>query len=68
MSDVSVVTAVYNNAATLPAQLEALANQEFAGTWELIIVDNGSSDRSVEVIQEWSGRLPSVRLLQLPGS
>jgi glycosyltransferase involved in cell wall biosynthesis len=42
--EVTVVIPAYNSTATLPLQLEALAGQDFAGSWELVIADNGSSD------------------------
>jgi GT2 family glycosyltransferase len=41
---VSVVIPVLNGAALLWEQLNALAAQQYVGTWEIIIADNGSSD------------------------
>lgn len=60
---VSVVMPVLNGAATLPQQLEALAGQTFQGSWELVVADNGSTDATVEVVRQWTAKLPRVRLV-----
>jgi glycosyltransferase involved in cell wall biosynthesis/GT2 family glycosyltransferase len=45
---VSVVVPILNAAATIDAQLAALACQSYRGDWELVVADNGSSDGSAE--------------------
>lgn len=62
---VSVVMPVFNAEGTLATQLEALARQEFDEPWELIVVDNGSTDGSVEVARGFTGRLP-MRIIDAP--
>ena len=47
----------------LPRQLAALAAQTYAGTWELVVVDNGSTDRTVAIAEAWRDRLPAVRVV-----
>lgn len=49
----SVVICVRNGADCLRAQLDALAAQEDSPSFELIVVDNGSSDDTVEVYESW---------------
>jgi GT2 family glycosyltransferase len=44
---VTVIIPVLNGAAVLFGQLSALAAQQFAGTWEVVIADNGSTDPSL---------------------
>lgn len=44
VAGVSVVIPVRNNIATIDVQLEAIAAQEFSGSFETIISDNGSTD------------------------
>jgi glycosyltransferase involved in cell wall biosynthesis len=41
----------------LSQQLEALASQATSFPWELIVVDNGSTDRSVSIAEEYERRL-----------
>ena len=60
---VSVVMPVLNGAATLPQQLRALAAQTYPGRWELVVADNGSTDETAQVVREWTGRLPCLRLV-----
>jgi glycosyltransferase involved in cell wall biosynthesis len=63
--DVSVVLPFRNAAATIAAQLEALAGQEFDGAWEVIGVDNRSEDESRRIAESFSGRLP-IRVVEAP--
>lgn len=59
----SVIIPVKNQARYLPEQLESLTKQRYAGQWEVIIVDNGSDDGSVEVARGFAGRLPRLRVV-----
>jgi glycosyltransferase involved in cell wall biosynthesis len=56
--EVSVVIPFRNAAAHLADQLEALAGQEFDGQWEVILVDNGSTDESRRIGESFAGRIP----------
>lgn len=60
---VSVVIPNLNGEKTLGDQLEALAAQTYQGDWEVVIADNGSTDRSVDVAQQWSDRVPALRVV-----
>jgi glycosyltransferase involved in cell wall biosynthesis len=55
--DISVVVPFRNAAQTLGHQLEALASQDFAGSWEVVAVDNRSEDESRQIAESFSGRL-----------
>lgn len=57
---VSVILPVHNGADTLTEQLRALAGQAYAGEWELIVADNGSTDASLAIAESWTGRLPRL--------
>jgi glycosyltransferase involved in cell wall biosynthesis len=50
----SLVMPVYNEAATLPRVLKHLGSVELPVAWELIVVDDGSTDGGCEqVLREW---------------
>jgi glycosyltransferase involved in cell wall biosynthesis len=60
---VSVIMPVLNGAAHVGDQLAALAAQTYRGEWELVVVDNGCRDRSMDIVAEWAARLPSVMIV-----
>lgn len=56
---ISVVVSTCNRSGELPRLFEALAVQSIAPqAWELILVDNASSDDTAAVVEELKGRLP----------
>lgn len=69
--EVSVVICVLNAEGTLRAQLEALGGQQDSPVFEVLIVDNGSHDGSVEVAQAWIddgiGAATSARIIDASG-
>jgi glycosyltransferase involved in cell wall biosynthesis len=62
--EVSVVIACYNAAAWIAEQLEALGRQRFDRPWEIIVVDNGSSDESAAIVDQFATRVPGLRVLR----
>jgi GT2 family glycosyltransferase len=67
--DVSVIIATRNRARLLEQTLEHLAAQQTAElSWEVIVVDNGSSDGTREVLERMCDQLPIVVLTEsIPG-
>jgi GT2 family glycosyltransferase len=59
----TVILLTRNGARTIGRQLEALGNQSSSEPWELVVVDNGSSDRTLEIVEEYRSRLPSLRVV-----
>lgn len=61
----SAIMPAYNEEEVLPISLaEAVeALEEIADDWELIIVDDGSRDRTPEILAEWSAKEPRIRVL-----
>jgi len=51
---VSVLLVTYNSAADLPACLMGVQRQKVSGGYELVHVDNASSDESSRVVAEWA--------------
>ncbi|MGC8827745.1 MAG: glycosyltransferase [Anaerolineae bacterium] len=53
---VSVVVPTYNRAGVLRRCLEALTAQDYAGRLEIIVVDDGSTDETRQVVEEFARR------------
>ena len=58
--EISVVICTRNRARPLAALLESLTalNRPADLTWEVVVVDNGSTDATPEVLEQFKGRLP----------
>lgn len=54
----SVVIPCFNAATTIAAQLEAVSEQKWLDGFEVIVVDNGSTDDTVAVAARYRRRLP----------
>ena len=59
----SVIIAAHNAARTISEQLEALAGQQWAEPWEVLVVDNRSTDDTVETALGFRERLPNLRVV-----
>lgn len=57
----SIVLVGYNSADWLPCALPALLSQDYPATFDVIFVDNGSSDDSVELVRR---DFPTVRIIE----
>ena len=55
---VSVLLPTFNRATFLPGALEAIRSQTF-GNWELIVVDDGSTDESREIVATFAASSPN---------
>ncbi len=66
--DVSVLMTVYNTGRYLPEAIESVLTQQTTRTWELILVDDGSTDGSLQIAQSYAFRFPQcIRVLQHEG-
>jgi glycosyltransferase involved in cell wall biosynthesis len=61
--ELSVIIPCLNAEATIAVQLEALSNQHWSKPWEVIVSDNGSTDKSMEIVKSYKERLPNLRLI-----
>jgi len=62
---VSVVMPTYNRADLLPRTIPSILSQDF-GDFELLIVDDGSTDNTADVIRKIQERDPRLRYFKLP--
>ena len=60
---VSVILTVYNRAHYLRRCIDSLLNQSFKD-WELIIVDDGSNDNSIEILNEYELNYENIKVFQ----
>jgi glycosyltransferase involved in cell wall biosynthesis len=60
----SVILPCFNGAGTITVQLDALTHQQWPGGWELIVVNNGSTDSSMAIVERYRGRLPGLRIVE----
>ena len=61
----SVVVPTYNHASYLPEALASVLAQT-DGDFEVVVVDDGSTDRTPELLEEWSARDPRIRAFTKP--
>ncbi len=66
--EVSVLIPVYNEEGILEESVRDLVRgvEPFGIPYELVLCENGSTDRTVEIAERLSEELPSVRLLRCP--
>ncbi len=62
---VSALMPVYNGARYLEEALASIAAQTFTD-FELVIVDDGSTDATPEILARWAARDPRIRLVRRP--
>ena len=65
MTQVTILMPAYNAAATLPAALRSISAQTFRD-WELIAVNDGSTDASMEILDRAARKDRRIRVLALP--
>jgi GT2 family glycosyltransferase len=61
--DLAVIIPCRNESAHLAEQLDALAAQEWNGTWEVILADNGSTDDSTRIAAAHEGLRGRLRVI-----
>ena len=57
-ADVSVLMTVFNTAQYLREAIDSVLAQSTSRTWELLIVDDGSTDDSLSIANEYATRFP----------
>jgi len=65
MPKVSILTASYNYADVISQAIDSVLNQTYKN-WELIIVDDGSKDNSLEIINNYVQKYDNIHLFTHP--
>lgn len=60
MAKYSVIIPVYNSEKTIANCIESITNTSFAD-YEIVIVNDGSSDKSDEICKEFAKRIPQIK-------
>lgn len=58
--EVSVIVPVYNVEKYLARCLDSLVGQDFTKPYEIIVVDDGSTDKSVEIARDYARRFENI--------
>ena len=58
----TILMATYNGAAYIKKQLDSIINQTYSN-WELMIRDDGSTDGTLEIIEDFSNRYARITLI-----
>lgn len=61
---ISVILPCFNGAKTIAIQLEALTKQQWSEYWEVVVVNNGSTDKSMAIVEQYRERLPNLRIVE----
>lgn len=64
MSTLTVIMPVWNGVQYLPEAVQSILNQSFAD-FELLILDDGSTDATPRILEEFARRDPRVRVIHL---
>ena len=59
---ISIIMPVYNNEKYLPSAVKSIIGQTFSD-WELIIIDDGSTDRTPEIADRLAERDKRIRVI-----
>ena len=63
MTEISFITPVYNNASTLQKSLEAMLAQNTKRPFEIIVIDDGSTDDSAKIALSFSEKYNNVKVI-----
>lgn len=67
MPEYSIIIPVYNESAVITSSLTQVLNfmKSFSGSFEIIVCDDGSTDKTAEVIERYRENEPSIKFLRL---
>jgi succinoglycan biosynthesis protein ExoA len=63
---VAIMLTVLNEAASIDACLQSLAEQDYPGPIEILVADGGSTDDTLDRLGAWSDRVARLRIFENP--
>jgi len=64
---IGVVVPMYNAEGTISATLQSIVEQTHRNL-DIVVVDDGSTDRSAAIVRDWQARDSRIRMIQQPNS
>lgn len=64
---VSIVTPVYNAGRFVSLTIDSVLNQTYSN-WEMLLINDGSTDNSAEIIEQYVERDPRIKLFSQPNA
>jgi len=61
--DISVIVSTWNRASFLADVLESLKNQDYGGTMQVIVCNDGSTDKTSDILEEFKGFFPGFKII-----
>jgi glycosyltransferase involved in cell wall biosynthesis len=62
---ISIHMPAYNAEATIASALKSLLRQRDAGQLDIIVVDDGSTDRTCDIVRDMAATAPEIRLIRI---
>lgn len=62
--ELSIIVAIYNSEKYISECLHSLVTQELACSYEIVLVDDGSADRTAKICEEYSRLYPHIKFVQ----
>jgi len=67
MKKISIMVTSYNLEDYIDTSIQSVVEQDMPCDWELLVGDDGSTDRTVEHINKWMGKYPeNIKLFTIP--
>lgn len=62
---VSIITPMYNSEKFILKTIESVINQTYSN-WELLLIDDGSTDNTIQIVEDFKQKYTNIKLLQNP--
>lgn len=62
---VSIITPMYNSEKFILKTINSVVNQTYSN-WELLLIDDGSTDNTIQIVEDFKQKSTNIKLLQNP--